>query len=79
MPLAGHFSRRISGLVSTSAARRLRDAPGAPDARPMESRLRQAFASRQIEGRAIDVTPHDRLANLRELGARLLGHATEDL
>jgi hypothetical protein len=45
----------------------------------MESRLRQAFASRQIEGRAIDVTPHDRLANLRELGARLLGHATEDL
>jgi len=79
MPLAGHFSRRISGVVSTSAARRLSDAPGAPDARPMPNRLRQAAASIQIDRLATQVAPHDRLTKLRELGARRLGHATDEL
>jgi hypothetical protein len=82
MPLGGEFSRRIGGLVSTNAARRLSNAPAASDARPLPGRLRHAVASIQIDRRATRATratPHDRLTELGELGARRLGHATEDL
>jgi hypothetical protein len=45
----------------------------------MPNRLRQAAASIQIDRLATQVAPHDRLTKLRELGARRLGHATDEL
>jgi hypothetical protein len=45
----------------------------------MSSRLRQAVASIQLDHRATDANPHDRLNQVREFGARRLGQANEDL
>lgn len=79
MPLVGEFSRRINELRSASAWRLRSHARDAADDRPMSSRLRQAVASIQLNHRATDANPHDRLNQVREFGARRLGQANEDL